>query len=334
MATVCGNTYIMKPSERVPGAAMRLMELAIEAGFPAGVVNVVHGAHATVNNILDHPDIKAVSFVGGDAAGHHVWTRGTANGKRVQSNMGAKNHAVILPDADPETAINALVGAAFGAAGQRCMALTTAVFVGEAKEWLPEIAARAAKLKVNAGHEDSTDLGPLISPAALARAEQIIADSVAAGAKLPLDGRGIKVAGYESGNFLGPTILEGVAPGNPGYDNEIFGPVLVTMNVDSLEEAMSVVNANKYGNGTAIFTRSGAAARKYVQGIDVGQVGVNVPVPVPLPCVSFTGSRGSYLGTNHFFGKEGFQFFTQTKTVMSSWRPTSADLSTVMPTMG
>jgi malonate-semialdehyde dehydrogenase (acetylating) / methylmalonate-semialdehyde dehydrogenase len=338
LATVLGNTFVLKPSERDPGAAMMLAHLAQEAGLPPGVLNVIHGARDTVNFICDAPAIKAISFVGGNAAGEHIFARGTAAGKRVQANLGAKNHAVIAPDADKASTLNALVGAAFGAAGQRCMALPVAVFVGKTKEWIPELAAKARGLKVGPGSADGVDIGPMISPEALARARDIVGKSVTAGAKLLLDGRRPAVpAGYEAGNFMGPTILDGVQRGMPAYDEEIFGPVLSTMAVDTLEDALAVINANPYGNGTAIFTSSGAVARQFTREVDVGQVGVNVPIPVPLPMFAFTGSRASIRGDANFYGKAGVAFYTQTKTVTSSWRynPTEAvKLTTAMPTLG
>lgn len=337
MANVCGNTFVMKPSERDPGAAMILAELAQQAGLPAGVLNVIHGAHEAVNFICDAPDIKTISFVGGNKAGEYIFARGTASGKRVQANLGAKNHGTILPDADKEATLNAMVGAAFGAAGQRCMALSTAVFVGEASKWIPELKARAAKLKVGPGHAADSDVGPMISPEALRRAENIIEQSVKQGATLMLDGRKPKVpAGYESGNFLGPTILSDVSTSNIAYTEEIFGPVLVCLTVDTLDEAIALINRNPYGNGTAIFTQSGAAARKYQYEIDVGQVGINVPIPVPLPMFSFTGSRASIRGDINFYGKQAINFFTQTKTITSSWKytPEVSKLSMSMPTLG
>jgi len=326
----------MKPSERDPGATMILMELANEAGFPPGTVNVIHGAHDSVNFICDNPDIKAISFVGSDQAGQYIYERGSRNGKRVQSNMGAKNHGVIMPDANKEATLNALTGAAFGAAGQRCMALSTAVWVGEAKEWIPELIERAKKLKVNAGKEANADLGPLISPAAKQRVEGLIETGVQEGAELLLDGRGVKVPGYENGNFVGPTVLNKVTPNMTCYKEEIFGPVLCSVEVDTLDEAIKMINNNVYGNGTAIFTTNGATARKYTQEIDVGQVGVNVPIPVPLPMFSFTGSRGSFRGDTNFYGKQGINFYTQTKTVTQLWRSedaTDSKATVAMPVM-
>ena len=304
MATICGNTYVMKPSERDPTACMALVELLQDAGMPAGVVNVIHGQHDTVNFICDHPDIKAISFVGGDAAGRHIYFRGSNNGKRVQCNMGAKNHGVIMPDANKEYTMNQLVGAAFGAAGQRCMALTTAVMVGEAADWIPEIAEKAKTLKVSAGHEPTADLGPVISPAAKERINNLVQSAVDEGASLALDGRDIKVEEYPNGNFVGPTIINDMNRDMKAYKEEIFGPVLCVVKVDTLEEAVELINSNPYGNGTAIFTSNGSVARKFTQNIDVGQVGVNVPIPVPLPMMSFTGSRGSFLGDAHFYGKQ------------------------------
>jgi malonate-semialdehyde dehydrogenase (acetylating)/methylmalonate-semialdehyde dehydrogenase len=334
MAAVCGNTMVVKPSERDPGACMMLVELARQAGFPPGVVNVIHGAHDSVNFICDNPDIRAISFVGSDQAGKYIYERGSLSGKRVQSNMGAKNHGVIMPDANKEATLNALSGAAFGAAGQRCMALSTAVWVGEAKEWIPELIERARKLKVNAGHEADSDLGPLISPQAKQRVLDLVQSGVDEGAELLLDGRDVTVPGYEKGNFVGPTVLHKVQPNMKCYTEEIFGPVLVSMEADTLDDAIELINNNPYGNGTAIFTTNGATARKYTQEIDVGQIGVNVPIPVPLPMFSFTGSRGSFRGDTNFYGKQGVNFYTQVKTVTQLWRSedvTSKSSQTNMP---
>jgi malonate-semialdehyde dehydrogenase (acetylating)/methylmalonate-semialdehyde dehydrogenase len=336
LGIACGNTYILKPSERDPGASQILVRLAKEAGVPDGVLNIIHGARDTVNFICDAPEIRAISFVGGDAAGRHIHDRGTKNGKRVQSNMAAKNHATIMPDADKERTLDAIVGAAFGASGQRCMAISAAVFVGEARQWLPELVERVKKLKVGEGNQPGIDLGPVISPQAKERIEKLIQTGVDQGAKLLLDGRGIKVQGYEKGNFIGPTILADVKPGMSVYNEEIFGPVLICLSADTLDDAIDMINKNPYGNGTAIFTNSGAVARKYQHEIDVGQVGVNVPIPVPLPFFSFTGSRKSFLGSTHFYGKMGVDFFTQTKTITSNWRLESGStgVQTSMPLLG
>lgn len=334
LAVTAGNTFVLKPSEKDPGAAMMLAELAHEAGLPPGVLNIVHGTHDVVNSICDHPDIRAISFVGSDKAGRHIYSRAAAAGKRVQCNMGAKNHAVVLPDADEAAALNALVGAAFGAAGQRCMAISTAVFVGGSQPWEASLIEKASSLRVNAGVEAGTDVGPVISQDSLARIERLVESGVKEGARLILDGRGIKVPGYESGNFVGPTILADVRPDMECYREEIFGPVLLLLSVPTLEEAIDLVNRNPYGNGTAIFTRSGHAARKFQHEIDVGQVGINLPIPVPLPFFSFTGSRGSFAGDLNFYGKAGVNFYTQIKTVTASWKEMSpsAAVSTTMPT--
>ncbi|OXB66821.1 hypothetical protein ASZ78_003523 [Callipepla squamata] len=277
MAMVCGNTFLMKPSERVPGALMFLAKLFQDAGAPDGTLNIIHGQHEAVNFICDHPDIRAISFVGSNQAGEYIYERGSRNGKRVQANMGAKNHGVVMPDANKENTLNQLVGAAFGAAGQRCMALSTAILVGEAQKWLPELVERAKNLRVNAGDQPGADLGPLISPQAKERVCHLIQKGVEEGASLLLDGRNIKVKGYENGNFVGPTILANV------------------------------------------------------------KVGVNVPIPVPLPMFSFTGSRASFRGDANFYGKQGVQFYTQLKTIISQWKEEDATVTkpaVVMPTMG
>ncbi|WP_201548606.1 CoA-acylating methylmalonate-semialdehyde dehydrogenase [Psychrobacter sp. Pi2-1] len=318
MAIATGNTFILKPSEQDPMVTMRLVELAIEAGVPEGVLNVVHGGKATVDAICDHPDIKAVSFVGSTHVGKHVYERASQSGKRAQCMMGAKNHGVILPDANKEQTLNQLAGAAFGAAGQRCMALSVVVLVGAAGEWIDEIKAKAESLVVSAGKNDK-DLGPLISPAAKARVEHLIGTGVEEGASLILDGRGITVEGFEKGNFVGPTIFDNVTSDMQIYKEEIFGPVLCIMRAASLDEAIALLNANPYGNGTAIFTQSGAAAHKFQQDIQVGQIGINLPIPVPLPMFSFSGSRGSKLGDLGPYGKQAVQFYTQTKTVTARW---------------
>ena len=318
MAIATGNTFILKPSEQDPMVTMRLVELAIEAGVPEGVLNVVHGGKATVDAICDHPDIKAVSFVGSTHVGKHVYERASQSGKRAQCMMGAKNHGVILPDANKEQTLNQLAGAAFGAAGQRCMALSVVVLVGAAGAWIDEIKAKAESLVVSAGKNDK-DLGPLISPAAKARVEHLIDTGVEEGASLILDGRGITVEGFEKGNFVGPTIFDNVTSDMQIYQQEIFGPVLCIMRANSLDEAIELLNANPHGNGTAIFTQSGAAAHKFQQDIQVGQIGINLPIPVPLPMFSFSGSRASKLGDLGPYGKQAVQFYTQTKTVTARW---------------
>jgi len=333
MAIACGNTFVLKPSEQDPMVTMRLVELALEAGIPAGVLNVIHGGEQAVNAICDHADIKAVSFVGSTKVGTHVYNRASLAGKRVQCMMGAKNHAIVLPDANKEQTLNNLAGAAFGAAGQRCMALSVVVLVGAANEWIPEIVARAKTLKVNAGAESGTDIGPVISCAARERVEGFIASGIEAGAKLELDGRNPTVSGYENGNFVGPTIFSGVKSGMKIYDQEVFGPVLCIVSAASLDEAIEFINQNPNGNGTAIFTQSGAAARKFQEEIDVGQIGINVPIPVPVPLFSFSGSRASKLGDLGPYGKQVILFYTQTKTITARWFDDDAVVGAVNTTI-
>jgi len=339
IATVTGNTVVIKPSERDPGACMILAELAEKAGFPPGVINIIHGSAKTVDFIIDEPRIKAISFVGSNKAGEYIYSRASANGKRVQANLGAKNHAAVLPDCNKNHALNAIAGAAFGAAGQRCMALSTLVMVGETKDWVPEIAERAKAIKMDGGFEKDADLGPVISPESKKRIEDLIASAEAEGATILLDGRGQKPASgkFANGNWVGPTIIANVKPHMKCYTEEIFGPVLVCLNVETLDDAIEMINANEYGNGTAVFTRSGACAGKFQREIEAGQVGINVPIPVPLPMFSFTGNKKSIAGggANTFYGKPGLQFYTQQKTVTSLWRSedaiaTKADVA--MPT--
>ncbi len=319
MAIACGNTFVLKPSEQDPMVTMRLCELALEAGIPPGVLNVVHGGPDVVNAICDHPDIRAVSFVGSTKVGTHVYRRATQSGKRAQCMMGAKNHAIVMPDANKEQSLNALLGAAFGAAGQRCMALPVVVMVGESQKWIPELVEKAKALKVGAGAEPGVDIGPLISCAAHERVRSLITRAVDQGAKLVLDGRRVDVPGFAKGNFVGPTIFADVKPGVAVYDEEVFGPVLTLVNANSIDEAIEFINANPNGNGTAIFTQSGAAARRFQEDIDVGQVGINVPIPVPVPIFSFSGSRASKLGELGPYGKQVVLFYTQTKTITERW---------------
>jgi malonate-semialdehyde dehydrogenase (acetylating)/methylmalonate-semialdehyde dehydrogenase len=319
MAIVCGNTFVLKPSEQDPMTPMLLAELALQAGVPPGVLNVIHGGKHAVDAICTHPDIVAVSFVGSTHVGTHVYNLASQHGKRVQCMMGAKNHAVVMPDANKEQSINALVGSTFGAAGQRCMATAVTVLVGDAQQWIPDFVAKAKSLKVNAGVEKGTDVGPVVSKSAKNRVLGLVEEGIKAGATLELDGRGIKVAGYENGNFVGPTIFSGVTPDMTIYTTEIFGPVMVIVGVKTLDDAIALTNNNRFGNGTAIFTQSGAAARKFQNEIDVGQVGINVPIPVPVPFFSFTGSRGSKLGDLGPYGKQVVQFYTQTKTITARW---------------
>lgn len=319
MAIACGNTFVLKPSEQDPLSTERLVELAQAAGLPPGVLNVVHGGRPVVEALCTHPDVKAVSFVGSTAVGTQVYELASRHGKRAQCMMGAKNHAVVLPDAHREKTLDALVGAAFGAAGQRCMATSVIVLVGATGDWLPDLVARAQRLRVGPGHQAGVDLGPVISKAARARIEGLIAAGVAEGATLALDGRGVQVPDHPDGNFIGPTVLSQVTPEMRCYREEIFGPVAVVMQVDSLQDAIALVNRNPMGNGVGLFTQSGAAAHRFQSEIDVGQVGINVPIPVPVPYFSFTGSRGSKLGDLGPYGKQVIDFYTQTKTVTTRW---------------
>ncbi len=318
MAIVCGNTFVLKPSEQDPLSTMELVKLALEAGVPPGVLNVVHGAKDVVDALCTHPDIKAVSFVGSTAVGTHVYNLASAHGKRVQSMMGAKNHAVVLPDAHKEQTLNALAGAGFGAAGQRCMATSVVVLVGARVNGCLNSWPKAKTLKVGAGAEAGTDVGPVVSVAAKERILGLIAAGEKEGATLALDGRNVQVPGYPQGNFIGPTVSD-VTTDMSIYTNEIFGPVLTVIGVETLDEAIALVNRNPFGNGTGVFTQSGAAARKFQSEIDVGQVGINIPIPVPVPYFSFTGSRGSKLGDLGPYGKQVVQFYTQTKTVTARW---------------
>ncbi|KCB34503.1 aldehyde dehydrogenase (NAD) domain protein [Bordetella hinzii CA90 BAL1384] len=290
----------------------------------------MHGGPDIANGLCEHPDIKAVSFIGSTRVGTEIYDRASKAGKRCQSMMGAKNHCVILPDADPEVALNQLVGAAFGAAGQRCMATSVAVLVGEARNWLPDFVERAKKLKVNAGTDRQADLGPLVSVNARKRVEGLIQKGVEEGAKLLLDGRGIKVEGYGDGNFVGPTIFDGVTEDMTIYQDEIFGPVLCVVGVETLEQAVAFVNRNPNGNGVALFTQDGGAARYFQNNIDVGQVGINIPIPVPVAWFSFTGSRGSKLGDLGPNGKQAVQFWTQTKTVTARWSAHGRSVNTTI----
>ena len=330
MAISAGNTFILKPSEQDPSSSLMLAQLALEAGLPPGVLNVVHGGAEIANGICDHPDIKAVSFIGSTHVGTEIYRRASKAGKRCQAMMGAKNHCVILPDADREAALNQLVGAAFGAAGQRCMATSVAVMVGAAKDWLPDFIERARKLKVNVGSDREADLGPLVSPAARSRVESLIQKGVDEGAELLLDGRNLTVKGYEKGNFVGPTVFGAVKADMDIYNEEIFGPVLCVVCVDTLEEAVDFINANPNGNGVAVFTQDGGAARYFQNNIDVGQIGINIPIPVPVAWFSFTGSRASKLGDLGPNGKQAVYFWTQTKTVTARWQAHARAVNTTI----
>jgi malonate-semialdehyde dehydrogenase (acetylating)/methylmalonate-semialdehyde dehydrogenase len=319
LAIACGNTFILKPSEQDPLTPTRLVELFEQAGAPKGVLQVIHGGKDQVDFILDNPDIKAISFVGSVAVGQYIYRRGTENMKRVQAFAGAKNHCVIMPDANKSQVISNMVGASVGAAGQRCMAISVAVFVGHSKQWIPEIAEALAKVKPGAWNDKDAAYGPVISPQAKQRIENFITQGVNEGAKLLVDGRNCTVDGYPNGNWVGPTMFSGVTTDMEIYKNEIFGPVLCATEVETLDDALKLVNANPYGNGTSIFTASGAAARKYQHEVEVGQVGINIPIPVPLPFFSFTGWKGSFMGDLHAYGKQGVRFYSETKTVTARW---------------
>ncbi|GKV25071.1 hypothetical protein SLEP1_g34567 [Rubroshorea leprosula] len=317
IAVACGNTFVLKTCEKNPGASMILGALAKEAGLPDGVLNIVHGTSDIINYICDDEDIKAVSFFGSTMAGMHVHARAAARGKQVQSNVAGKNHAIVMPDASMEATLNALVAAGFGAVGQRCMASITAIFVGGSIPW-EELVERAKALKINVGTDASADIGPVISKEAKDHISRLVQSSVDAGARLLLDGRNVVVPGYENGNFIGPTILCDVTLNMECYKDDIFGPVLICMQVESLEEAIAIVNKTKSLNGASIFTSSGYAARKFQNEIDAGLVGINVPVPIPMP-FSSNGPKASFAGDLNFCGKSGVQFYTQIKMVAQQW---------------
>lgn len=319
LANACGNAFILKPSEQVPLTSVRLMELYKEAGAPDGICQMVHGGKDQVNQILEHPEIKAISFVGSVAVGQHVYTHGTRHMKRVQCLTGAKNHAVVMPDANKQQAMNGIIGAAFGACGQRCMAISVAVMVGHAREWTAELVEAARQVKPGHWSQSESAFGPQINAAAAERTRALIEQGKKEGATCVLDGTDFTPEGYPDGNWVAPTIFTDVTPDMEIYKQEIFGPVLCVINVETLEEAITLINNDFRGNGTAIFTDSGAAARKFQHEVLVGQVGINIPIPVPLPFFSFTGWRGSFLGDLHAYGKQAVRFYTETKTVTARW---------------
>ena len=337
VAIACGNTFVLKPSEKVPSCSLRMAELFKEAGLPDGVFNVVPGDREAVDALLAHPDVGAVSFVGSTPVARHIYATGAKHGKRVQALGGAKNHAVVMPDADMEFSAEALVGAAYGSAGERCMAISTVVAVGEAGDaLLPRLLAKAAQIRVGRGDAADIGMGPVISAAHRARIVALIDSGVAQGAELVLDGRGIRVSGCDNGFFVGPTLFDRVTPQMDIYREEIFGPVLIVLRVDNYKDAVKLVNANPYGNGTAIFTNSGHWARRFENEIEVGMVGVNVPIPVPMAFFSFGGWKASLFGDLHMHGMEGVYFYTRTKVVTSRWPAPSERTggSLVMPTLG
>ena len=336
VAIACGNTFILKPSEKDPSPSLRMAELAKEAELPDGVLNVVHGDKEVVDALLDHPGIRAVSFVGSTPIARYVYERAARNGKRVQALGGAKNHAVVLPDADLDFAVDAVVGAAYGSAGERCMAISAVVAVGAIGDRLVEsIRDKAAKLPVGPGDRSGVEMGPLVTAEHRDRVKGYIDKGVAEGAKLVLDGRAFEVSGAEKGFFVGPTLFDHVTPEMTIYKDEIFGPVLCVLRAESLDDAIGLINRNPYGNGTAIFTRSGGAARRFQNEIEVGMVGINVPIPVPMAFFSFGGWKNSLFGDLHVHGMEGVYFYTRTKVVTTRWtedKPVGSQF--VMPTLG
>ena len=320
VAIACGNTFVLKPSERDPSASNYVAGLWREAGLPDGVFNVVHGDKEAVDAILAHPDIAAVSFVGSTPIARYIHERASATGKRVQALGGAKNHAIVLPDADLDFAAQHLTAAAFGSAGERCMAISAAVAVGSAGDALMDLVARkAAEVVVGPGRDPASEMGPVVTAAAKERIESLIGSGERQGAKLLVDGRGLRVAGHENGFFVGPTVIDQVQPSMDVYTEEIFGPVLSVVRADDVDTAIDLINSNPYGNGTAIFTSSGEAARRFQRGVKVGMIGINVPIPVPMAYYSFGGWKDSLFGDKHIHGPEGVSFYTRGKVITSRW---------------
>ncbi len=319
-ALVTGNTFVLKPSERDPSASLLLAELLREAGLPDGVFNVVQGDREAVDALLDHEEVRAVSFVGSTPIARHVHARATASGKRAQALGGAKNHLVAMPDADPDLVADALAGAAFGSAGERCMAISVLVAVGDAADRiLPRVIERARVLKVGAGDHADSQMGPLVTAAHKARVDGYIARGVEEGARLLVDGRGCKVPGLAGGFFTGPTVFDHVLPSHQIYLEEIFGPVLCVLRVPDLASAVKLVNSHPLSNGAACFTADGASARAFARGVQVGMVGINVPIPVPMAWHSFGGWKQSLFGEHHAYGDEALRFYTRYKSVMQRW---------------
>jgi malonate-semialdehyde dehydrogenase (acetylating) / methylmalonate-semialdehyde dehydrogenase len=320
VAIACGNTFVLKPSERDPSASLLIADLWQQAGLPDGVFNVVHGDKVAVDAILDSPDVAAVSFVGSTPIAKYIHERATANGKRVQALGGAKNHAIVLPDADVDFAADHLAAAAFGSAGERCMAVSVAVAVGDAGDAVVDaVNERARAVKVGSGRDLDSEMGPVVTKQARDRIVGLVDTGESQGAKVTVDGRGYVVPGLEGGFFVGPTVIDGVSAEMDVYREEIFGPVLSVVRVETVEEAIDLVNANPYGNGTAIFTGSGEAARRFQRGVNVGMIGINVPVPVPMAYYSFGGWKDSLFGDKHVHGPEGVSFYTRAKVVTVRW---------------
>jgi malonate-semialdehyde dehydrogenase (acetylating) / methylmalonate-semialdehyde dehydrogenase len=340
---VCGNTFVLKPSERDPGCALLVAQLLKEAGLPDGAFNVVHGGKIAVDAILHHPDVQAVSFVGSTPIAQYIYSTGTANGKRVQALGGAKNHMIVMPDADLNQAVDALMGAAYGSAGERCMAISVAVAVGDIADALVQrLAEKARTLKIGAGvkgvgndaSDTGMDMGPLVTREHLAKVKGYVDLGVTEGAALVVDGRAKPGGTPENGFFMGGCLFDHVTPQMRIYREEIFGPVLVIVRVKTFDEAVALINSHEFGNGTAIFTRDGDAAREFVQRIQVGMVGVNVPIPVPMSFHSFGGWKKSLFGDHHVYGPEGIRFYTRMKSVMQRWPSGIKDgAQFVMPTM-
>ena len=334
VAIACGNAFVLKPSERDPSASLFMAELFKQAGLPDGIFNVVQGDKVAVDALLAHPDVKAVSFVGSTPIARHIYETGARHGKRVQALGGAKNHMVVMPDANLEQAVDALVGAAYGSAGERCMAISVAVLVGDiAERIVPLLAERATQLVVKNGMESDAEMGPLVNREALARVEGYIASGVADGATLVADGRGLAVKGHEQGFFTGGTLFDHVTPAMKIYKEEIFGPVLSCVRVADFDAAVKLVNGHEFGNGVACFTSDGNVAREFARRIEIGMVGINVPIPVPMAWHGFGGWKGSMFGDTHAYGEEGVRFYTRQKSVMQRWpasTPKGAEF--VMPT--
>jgi malonate-semialdehyde dehydrogenase (acetylating)/methylmalonate-semialdehyde dehydrogenase len=334
LAVAAGNTFVLKPSERDPSAALLLAELFSQAGLPEGVFNVVQGDKLAVDALLEHPEVKALSFVGSTPVAHYIHQRGSHFGKRVQALGGAKNHLVVMPDADLEQAVDALIGAAYGSAGERCMAISVAVLVGEVGDRIvPLLAARARALKIGDGMRPDAEMGPIVTRQALQRIEGYVALGVEEGAALVVDGRGLRVPGCEAGFFTGGTLFDHVTPRMRIYREEIFGPVLCCVRVADFSGALQLVNAHEYGNGVACYTRDGHTAREFARRVQAGMVGINVPIPVPMAWHGFGGWKRSLFGDTHAYGEEGVRFYTRQKSVMQRWpERTATGAEFVLPT--
>jgi malonate-semialdehyde dehydrogenase (acetylating)/methylmalonate-semialdehyde dehydrogenase len=320
MAIACGNTFVHKPSSKAPSASMLLAELAAEAGLPDGVLNIVQGDETAVNALLDHPDVAAVSFVGSTPVARHVYSRAAAGGKRVQALGGAKNHMLVMPDADLDAAADAAVTAAYGSAGQRCMAVSVVVAVGAAGDALvSRIAERAVKVAIGPGDDPASEMGPLVTRAHRDEVAEYVAGAAAQGAEVVLDGRDFTVPGRENGFWMGISLLDKVSTDSDAYRNEIFGPVLCVVRAETYDEAIALVNSSRYGNAGSIFTRDGGTARRFQLEVEAGMVGVNVPMPVPVGHHSFGGWKDSAFGDHRMYGSEAVHFYTQGKVITSRW---------------